>query len=229
MSAVSWEVHMRPKISKKEFESAAVIYWDINDYIEGIWSKERFKEAANAFNGAVVVHDVLQKNSTVHTEYNKITNTKLRKNSTILTHSPDKFTSEWALCNSEKEFKIRGKKLFEFVGNKLYNMNADLYHREGGKYHVGYKNKKGKYTVCEKDGILHFSSSSELDVGKPIYSVDLYEDISGKYFLRIEEKNSFYFERKDGKVELVKLTKEGSKGMIVRNHRDRLNSVRKIK
>ena len=48
----------RLNMSKSEFESASVIYGDINDYIERAWSENRYKEAINAFNDAIVVHDL---------------------------------------------------------------------------------------------------------------------------------------------------------------------------
>ena len=59
-------------MSKKEFESAPVIYGNINDYIERVWSEERYIKATNDFNNAVVIHDIAGRNSIVHTDYEKL-------------------------------------------------------------------------------------------------------------------------------------------------------------
>lgn len=211
----------RPRVlnmNEKDFEASSVIYGDINDYIERCWSEERYRDAVNAFTGAVVIHDVYSRNSIVHTDYEKLKNTSLRKEMAILTHCPDRMTSEWALCDTEKSFRIKGNKFYEIVGDDLYPMNADVYHKEGGRYFAGYRNEQGKYTLYEKNGLLRFTSYDG-DIGVPLYKVDLYEDISGKYFPKMEREDAFYRRRSDGRVELVELTEEGSIGKIVENHR----------
>lgn len=205
--------------SKKEFEKSAVIYGDINDFVERIWSKERFIDAVNAFDDAIVMHDLSVRNSVVHTDYERLSNTCLEKEKTILTHGPDKITSEWVLCQASKTFKVKGNTFFESVDDKLYKMNANIYHKEAGKYFVGYKNKNGKYVVYEKDGLLGLSKNKSLNSGKPLYKIDLYQDISGKYYKNLDEEGSLYFERKDGKVELVQFSENGSTGKVVKNLR----------
>ena len=117
---------------KKKFESASVIYGDINDYIERGWSEERYRDAVASFSEGIVIHDVSVRNSVVHTDYEKLAQTTLRKDSTILTHSPDKMTSEWVLSNAGKAFRVIGKSFYEVVGDELLPMNADVYHKEGG-------------------------------------------------------------------------------------------------
>jgi ribonuclease BN (tRNA processing enzyme) len=204
---------------EKDFEASTVIYGDINDYIERCWSEERYREAVNAFDGAVVIHDVYSQNSVVHTGYEKLKNTSLKREMAILTHSPDRMTSEWVLCDTDKTFRIVGKKFYEMVGSDLYLMDADVYHKEGGKYYAGYRNEWGKYTLYEKDGLLRFASYDGGHIGSPLYNVDLYEDISGRYFPKIERQDAFYRQRSDGRVELVEWTQEGSVGKIVENHR----------
>jgi len=212
----------RPGMSEKEFESARVIYGDINDYIERIWSEERYKEAVKAFDDAVVIHDVSIRAGAVHTEYTGLKNTLLEKDRVILTHSPDRITSEWPLCDTEKSFKIKGKKFFEIAGDKLFPMNADVYYKEAGEYWVGYRNEQGNYTVYEKDGILGLSKEESPDFGKPLYKVDMYQDISGKYFPKLENKGFMYRKHGNGKVELVEFTEDGSRGRIVGDHREKL-------
>ncbi len=209
-------------MSRKEFESAAVIYGDINDYIERTWSEERYREASAAFNDAVVIHDVSAGNSTVHTDYEKLDRTFLEKDYVLLTHSLDRITSEWVLCDRDKVFRIRGKSFFEVVGDELYPVNADIYHKEAGRYYVGYRNEEGRYTVYEKDGLLGLCSAGEDAPGRPLYRVDMYEDISGRYLPRLEDGDSVYIERPDGRIELVEFTNEGSRGRIVEDCRGRL-------
>lgn len=215
-------IPQRLGMSKKEFDSASIIYGDINNYIERVWSEGRYIEALHAFKDAIVVHDVSIKAGAVHTEYNILKNTMLKKENTILTHSPDRITSEWALCDTEKHFKIKGKKFFEVVGNKLYPMNADVYHKEGGRYYVGYKNKTGNYGVYERDGFLALSKDKDSHSGKHLFNVDMYEDISGRYFPKIENKNAEYLKRHDGRIERIEFTEKGSKGVVVESRRDRL-------
>jgi hypothetical protein len=57
----------------------------------------------------------------------------------------------------------------------------------------------------------------------PLYKVDLYEDISGKYFPKLEEEDALHLKRKDGCVELIKFSEDGSEGRVVEDHRDRLS------
>ncbi|HDH53757.1 MAG TPA: hypothetical protein ENH24_04655 [Nitrospirae bacterium] len=209
-------------MSREQFESAAVIYGDINDYIERIWGEERYRAAINAFDDAIVIHDIAARNSIVHTDYEKLKNTSLKKEKVILTHSLDGITSEWVLCDAGKSFKVRGDTFFEMVGDKYYPMNADIYHKAGGRYFVGYKNEKGRYTVYEKNGLLSLSTEEGTEHGTLLYRIDMYEDISGRYFPKIEGENVMYLERGDGRVELIEFTGEGSKGRIVEDHRSRL-------
>ncbi|VAX33568.1 hypothetical protein MNBD_NITROSPIRAE03-1876 [hydrothermal vent metagenome] len=209
----------RLKMSREEFESAAVIFGDINDYIERIWGEARYRAAINAFNDGIVIHDIAAGNSIVHTDYEKLKNTSLKKEKVILTHSLDGITSEWVLCDAGKSFKIKGDAFFEMVGDEPYPMNADIYNKEGGRYFVGYKNEEGRYNVYEKDGLLSLSSAAGPEPGILLYRVDMYEDISGRYFPKLEEENAMYLERGDGRVELIEFTGEGSRGRIVKDHR----------
>ncbi len=214
---------------KNDFESASVIYGDINDYVERVWSKERFKEAVNAFQDAIVIHDISASDSTVHTDYERLQNTFLKKERTILTHGPDIITSEWVLCGTGKTYRILGNKFYEFVDNRLYPINADVYHREGEKYYVGYKSENGRFILSEQDGLLKLSESEGLNNGKPLFRVNLYEDIGGKYFPFLTDNDKEYklMERRDGKIELIELTEKGCRGTVVENHRDILIKEKK--
>jgi glyoxylase-like metal-dependent hydrolase (beta-lactamase superfamily II) len=210
-------------MSKSEFEQASVINGDINDYIERIWSEERYNEAVSAFHDSIVIHDISCGNSEVHTDYEKLHNTVLKKNRTILTQGPDRFVSEWPLCFTDKIFRINGNDFFEEANGRLYPMNADVYMKSAEQFFVGYRNEKGKYMVYEKTGLLKISEEENDQISTPLYRVDLYEDISGRYFPKIENENEKYMQRNDGRVELVEFSESGSRGRIVEDLRNSLS------
>jgi hypothetical protein len=216
------KIPQRLDMSRKEFDSASVLHGDINNFIERTWSKERYEDALRAFDDAVVIHDVSVRDSTVHTSYDKLGNTALKKEKTILTHSPDRISSEWALCGTEKIFRILNDEYFEAVGDELYPMNADIYHKEDGRYYVGYINEDGLYTVYTKDGMHYICSEREGWDGEKLYRVDLYEDISGRYYPKLIEENEFYIKRRDGQVEKIVRTEDGSVGKVVEDQRKRI-------
>jgi ribonuclease BN (tRNA processing enzyme) len=211
------------KMSEHEFEKASIINGDINDYIERTWSEERYNEAVNAFNDSIVIHDISCKNSIVHTDYEKLDKTVLQKEKVILTHGPDKFIAEWALCFTDKVFKIKGDSFYEAVNGKLYHMNADIYCKDAEQFFVGYRRENGNYAVYENEGLLTLARQGIKAEGVPLYMVDLYEDIAGQYFPKIEEENARYMKRKNGQVELIEFMDDGSRGRIVEDHRDRLS------
>jgi hypothetical protein len=211
----------RLNVSRSEFEEAGVIYGDINDYIERIWSRERYDEAISAFEGAVVIHDIATRNSVVHTDYCLLeSRTVLDKERTLLTHSPDRITSEWPLSKADKTFLVQGGSFAEVVEDDPFPMDAAVYHKQEGKYYVGYRNPKGKTTVYEKDGVLNLGGVWDRGGGTALYKVDLYEDVGGKYLPKLEEdEDCQYVERKDGKVEKVTFDAKGSRGTVVEDLR----------
>jgi ribonuclease BN (tRNA processing enzyme) len=211
-------------MSQKEFEAAPAIIGDINDYIERAWSEERYKEALKAFEDVMVIHDVAICNSVVHTDYERLDETGLVREKTILTHSPDRITSEWALCDVGKTLRIVGNEFYEVVGENLYPMDADIYVKDVGKYYVGYRRDNGRYRVYEKDGLLTVSPDDrEGDGATFLYRVDLYEDISGRYFPKIEDNEAEYLRRPDGQVERLEFTEKGSSGTVVEDHRGKVS------
>jgi ribonuclease BN (tRNA processing enzyme) len=209
-------------MSPEEFESASIIHGDINDYIERTWSEQRFRDAVNAFRDAVVIHDISVRDSIVHTSYNRLERTTLNREKTILTHSPDRLTSLWALCGPEKRFRISGGRYYEIVDGDLYPMNADVYHKEKGKYYVGYRDNEGPYTVYEDSGMHRLCPPDESHDGRELFRIALYEDIAGRYVPRIEKDNEFYRLRDDGRVELITETDAGSSGVVVEDLRKQL-------
>ncbi|MEI6703348.1 MAG: hydrogenase maturation protease [Deltaproteobacteria bacterium] len=211
-------------VSVDEFNRVSVISGDINDYIERLWSRERYQEALTAFDDAIVIHDIATRKSVVHTDYRSLHHTVLKKEKVILTHSPDKMTSEWSLSKSEKTFLIRGMNFHEVVGDRLCRMDAAVYHKEKGKYFVGYKNPKGRVTVYENDGILNLGGQWNWENGAELFKVDLYEDIGGQYLPKLaDDDNSRYVERVDGRIELVTFSEHGSRGTIAEDQRSRLS------
>lgn len=209
-------------MSKKAFEAASIIHGDINEYVERIWGEERYNEAIKAFDDSIVIHDIAQRKSIVHTDYVKLHNTVLKKEKTILTHSPDRMTSEWMLSNAEKQFIVKKKDIFEMVGDELFPMNADVYHKEGGRYFVGYKIETGNHFLYDKDGNLSITENETGGNGKLLYRLDLYEDISGRYFPKLQDSKFKYIKRPDGLVELVESNEKGSIGRIVKDKRKML-------
>lgn len=218
----SEKLAQRLAMTRQEFESAAVIYGDINDYIERAWSKERYLDALGSFEDAVVIHDIAVRDSVVHTDYRNLGNTVLNKDKVILSHGPDKLVSEWVLTRAEKDYMIKGADFFELVGDQLYRLNADIYYKNSGQYFVGYRNDRGVYGVYGENRLLNIQEPGSRDGGTPLYKVDLYEDISGRYFPKLENDKLEYQERKDGLVELVEFTDNGSTGRVVEDHRARL-------
>ena len=63
--------------TRAEFEAAAVLHGDINDFIERRWSAERLHEALHDFDGAAVIHDIATRMSVVHTDYRRLDYTVL--------------------------------------------------------------------------------------------------------------------------------------------------------
>lgn len=210
------------KSSRREFEEAYVLHDDINNYIERTWSEERYREALGTFKGSLVIHDIALTNSVVHTDYDKLEDTVLEKTKTLLTHTPDSITSEWALLKSGTVFCIKDGVFFEIVGGRTYNLEADIYHKEAGEYYVGYRDDNGAYIVYEKDKLLSLSPVENGDLGTQLYRINLYMDIGGRYFPVHTGNNPVYQERPDGKVELVEFSDSGSTGRIAEDYRDRL-------
>jgi ribonuclease BN (tRNA processing enzyme) len=214
-------------MSRDQFEDAEIIYGDINEFVERVWSPQRFEEAKDTFKNTAVFQDISVKNSVVHTDYNRIEHTMLKKKNTVLTHSPDNITAEWTLCFSEKMYRVHGKKIVEVIDNKESPLAADVTHKSSGKLFVGFKNTKGPYGLYEDDeGVLSVHANGA-GKGKPKYMIDLYEDINGEYYPVIDDQNTEYRKRADGKVELVEYGPGGSTGKVVKSIREKL--VKKYK
>lgn len=206
-----------------DFARARVIHGDINDYIERVWSEERYRDAVNSFRDAVVFHDIALRKSVVHTDYRDLDKTVLNRGRTVLTHGPDKITSAWVLCEAEKAYIIRGGSIAEVVGGEEYPFVADFYHKEEGRYYACFRSEGGSHAIYERDGILFLSSDPYRGSSRLVCSVEIYEDIGGEYFPLLEDKNSFYRRRPDGRVERITMGENDSRGEIACNQRPRLS------
>jgi hypothetical protein len=98
-------------------------------------------------------------------------------------------------------------------------IDADIYHREEGRYFVGYKNENGEFLIYEEDGLLGIAHNGTPNIGKTLYRVDLHEDISGKYFPATPDADTILYERKDRKVERIEFNEHGSTGEILEDCR----------
>ena len=202
------------------FDRADVIEGDINDFIERTWSESRYAEAVATFEEGVSIHDVSGPRSVVHTGYNQLERTALDPLRTLLTHSPDRMTSQWVLSKVDKTFCVLGSQIHEVVDDNLWPMCADYYHKERGRYFIAFRDTEGTHLVQEKDGMLYLSESEEPNRGDVVCRVRLYEDVRGYYLPLLDETaGQSYRYRDDGRVERVETRADGSTGTIVTDQR----------
>ncbi len=215
-------------LSRREFEESHVVYGNINDYVERIWSPRRYEQALHTYDGGVVIHDVSDAGSVVHTEYPKIANSAHRP--LILTHSPDRFTSELPLAIAGKTYVVQGREVTEEVhGGERMPLDADAYHRNFGKAYVGYRNPQGGWRIVEKGrGYVDVVPRDASVPGKTLYHVDLYEDIDGRYLPVVESASEEYAVRPDGQVERRAYGNRGSRGKVVKDLRKRLSRQKRL-
>jgi len=217
------KIPQKPGMSEREFAEAAVIHGDINDFIERIWSEARYHDAVAAFKTGLVIHDIAVRKSVVHTDYRRLKQTTLEKSRTILTHSPDKMTSEWLLSEADKEFRVTADAFCEVVDGELLPIIGDFFHKEDGRYFVCFRNHIGRHSIYESDSVL--SLSTDPFRGETLLAhVDVYEDFHGQYLPRLPEGDDHYRLRPDNRIELVTFTENGSSGTSVEDQRPRLTA-----
>lgn len=207
-------------MSPEEFEKAPVIHGDINDFIERVWSKERYETALTAYDDCVIIHEVARPGSVVHTSYPNIA--KSKHDNIIFTHMPDELVSTRPLLKTDMRLNIRDNVLYEEISeDNNFPFCADIYIKEYNSNFVGFKNSNGKTAVCEgPDGMLYLSPGSRKGDPGFLMRVDLYQDVGGHYLYRLDDPNEEYTIRYDGKIEKVTYTEYGSSGKIVPSLRE---------
>ncbi len=206
-------------IPREAFEKKSLIIGDINDFIERVWSRERYESAMSAYEGSVVIHDVARKHSVVHTDYPDIAGAPI--NNLIFTHNPDNLTARHPILKSGKILLVRGDKAWESVNGGHYPFDADVYVRHFSGNYVGYKRTNGAYKVIEKDGLLGIVEAGGPE--KALMRVDLFMDIGGEYFPVLKDTNKSYRIRPDGRVEESVINGDKSIGRLAQNRRGQIN------
>jgi len=202
------------------FAQAGMLAGDINDFVERTWSETRYAEAVATFSEGVSIHDVSGPRSVVHTGYNQLTRTALDPARTLLTHSPDRMTSQWILSKVDKTFCVREGRIHEVVGGTQWPMCADYYHKERGRYFVAFRDPEGTHLVQEHDGMLHLAETEEPQRGPVVCRVRLYEDVDGQYLPLLDEgAGQVYRRRHDGRIERIECHADGSTGTVVADQR----------
>ena len=208
-------------ISREDFEKSSIIYGDINDFIERMWSRERYEVAMSAYKDSVVIHDVARKNSIVHTDYPDIRNAPI--DNLVFTHNPDNLTAWRPILTSRKRLVLRDGNVYESADEKLYPFDADVYIHHFSSDLVGYESEKGAYKVIEKDELLGVVEAGNREKG--LMRVDLFQDIGGEYFPILNDLDKYYTVRRDGKVEEVTIHENSSSGRVVENIRGRIKEI----
>jgi len=201
------------------FEKAHVVYGSINDLIERTWSRRRLEEALRTYDGAVVIHDVANPGSVVHTAYPKVP--RDRAAFLLLTHAPDRFVSEFPVALSGKTFVLDGNRLDEEVGGRRHRLAADVYVKDLDLPKVGFRDPRGPFKVMERGGMLSLAPAGARAEGREMMRVRLYADVLGRYLPLLASRSQRYQVRPDGTVERVTRTARGSRGAVVKSLRDR--------
>ncbi|MBI5366430.1 MAG: hypothetical protein HZA54_05305, partial [Planctomycetes bacterium] len=222
--ALAEEYHpQRLPMGREAFEQASVIYGDINHFIERTWSPERLADARAAYEGATVIHDVGDRGSVVHTDYDQVV--RAGGPFAMLTHSPDRFVSEYPLAITGKTFRVLGGTIFEEVAGELLELNADVYYRSFPHAYVGYRSSKGDYRLVDKGGYVAVVKRGEESPYPTKFYFDMYRDVKGQYLVE-PGPNADYVTRPDGRIERVEWDEKGSRGGPVKNLRSEVTARR---
>ncbi len=208
----------RLRMGRRAFLRAGILYGDINDFIERTWSPQRYEEAIRAYDGAVLIHDVAGPGSIVHTAYPQLP--RGRAAFMILTHSPDRFVSEFPVAVSRKSYRVVGTTVTEEVAGRPYALDADVYAKNAGKFYVGYRSPKGTHAVVRLDnGMLSLIAAADAAKADVLFRADLLRDVEGRYLPDLPDRRDRYQPRPDGVIERIRETASGSRGVVVRSVR----------
>ncbi len=215
------------QMTREEFESASILYGDINDYIEASWSDERLESAAGYYRDAVVVHDCGPHGDPVHTEYEDVRGLECEE--LLLTHCPDRFISEYPVAISGKKFTVSENELLEEVGTDLVPLDGDVYVRHSNRSYIGFQDPDGRFQVIRKaDGTLEIAERPVDLEGDEVMNVKLYRDIGGRYYPYLREDHHSYRVRPDQRVERVQFDDTTSRGMLVEDLRAEDGGIRDL-
>ncbi len=209
----------RLPLPRAAFDRARVVYGHINDLVERTWSRRRLEAALRAYDGAVVIHDVANPGSVVHTDYRCVPRGQAAF--LLLTHAPDRFVSEFPLALSGKTFVLDGDRLDEEVAGRRHRLAADVYVKDLDLPKVGFRDPRGPFKVMERGGVLRLAPAAERAEGREVMRVRLLADVLGRYLPLLDAPRQRYQVRPDGTVERVTETARGSRGVVVRSLRGR--------
>ncbi len=228
---ILWEKLTRPlrpsPTVEEDFpEEQQVIYGeDINNYIEFIWSHERYERAVEFYDRTalnLMIHDVAKNGSVVHTNQRLLAEFS---SDVLLTHSPEVFTSLHPLVHSQKTFLVKKSGICEQTKqNNCYPMNALCYHKNRSEYFVGYPDNNGEhYLIRQPDGSVRLAAKSGSEA-KVIEKIRLYQDIGGEYFPRLNSPDEEYYLRADNQIVKLKHQPQTTSGELQTSLRKELST-----
>ena len=206
--------------TRRDFVRATVLSGDINDFVERVWSVQRFESAISAYRDSVVFQDTATVRSVVHTDYVHIKRIKemCEPARLICVHTPDRFASIEPMSFLDKSYFVFQNQIYEKVGDLLHPLDGDIYSKNLYKFFVGYRDPEGSWKVVETaDCYLDVlpADADERSDERTLFRCRLVQDLHGGYYPVLTDSSESYRVRSDGRVECVQLTGEGSTGRVV--------------
>ncbi|MGH7143484.1 MAG: hypothetical protein ACREJ2_05035 [Planctomycetota bacterium] len=209
-------------LSEAGFRDAAVLYGDINRFIQRVWSPERLARALAMFEGYALFHEADNEHSIVHTRHSKLLTHPTKPQ--VVTHVPDVFTSPYPIANRTKVYVAQGNQVREMGRQGPMPFIADIYHRDSaGNMFAGFADDAGEYGFfTDQKGNFKLLLLDDIPT-KVEKRYKLYRDIDGGYYQNPKSDESLRL-RPDGQVELLKSSAQGSSGSVVEDLRPMLTA-----
>lgn len=209
-------------MSKAGFTDSAVLYGDINKYIERVWSRRRLEKALHIFEGYALFHEADFEGSIVHTRHSKLLTHPAKPQ--VVTHVPDVFTSPYPIANRTKVYVVQEKAVREICRQGPMPFIADIYHRDSaGNMYAGFADDAGSFGFfTDQKGNYKLLMLDDIPT-KVEKRYTLYRDIDGGYYENPKADETLRL-RPDGQVELLKSTAAGSSGSVVADLRPMLTA-----